>query len=293
MSTPDMSSLQNYSNGTYNVSFNAKDDAKDGSYTITKTGDSYTISKDGIAQITSGSFNDVKALFADGTIESISMPRTPVISPSSKMITDDDIRGLMKLLLQAFTLMINAQRQGDLNDLNGVLNALATKVAAMEESKEAAYKAAKMQAVGQIVSGSIGIVAGTVQVGCAGVSGSKLKSDPHFATAPGTTDISQATSSQTSNLNSFGQSAGTIGQGSGQLVQGAMGLTAAGYSAEQQEAEIKKEEANAQLEFWKQGESMDEKSMEAFFNFLKTILSILQEYRQNAASTEGAIARMS
>ncbi|MDR0392728.1 MAG: hypothetical protein LBH52_00640 [Puniceicoccales bacterium] len=293
MSTPDINSLQKYSNGSYNVAFNAQSDAKDGNYTVTKTGDSYTVSLNGNALVTGGTLGEVKDFFAEGTVESISTPKTPVTSPSSKIITDDDIRSLMNLLLQAFTLMINAQRQGDLNDLNGVLNALATKLEAMEESKDAAYEAAKTQAISNIVAGSIGVLSGAIQFGCAIKSGAVLKSDPAFGVTGEGADVSQKTSSQISQWGNYGQAVGTIGQGSGQIVQGTMGLEAAGSTAEQQAAEQKKEEANAHLEFWKQGESMDEKSMEAFFNFLKTILSILQEYRQNAASTEGSIARMS
>jgi hypothetical protein len=291
MSIPDINSLQNYSNGSYNVTFDASNGAKDGTYTVTKTGDSYTISRDGIAQVTTGSFNDVQNFFADGTLGSISTPKTPVMSPGSKIITDDDIRSLMNLLLQAFTLMINAQRQGDLNDLNGVLSALETKLEAMETSKEEAYKAAKSQAMGLIVSGSISVVGGATQAGMA-VAGSKSKTDSTSnTTAEGTTVGSSTT--QGRDWGQVGGGVGSVAQGSGQIAQGAFNLDAAEHTAEQQAAEIKKEEANAQLEFWKQGESMDEKSMEAFFNFLKTILSILQEYRQNAASAEGSIARMS
>jgi hypothetical protein len=291
MSTPDINSLQNYSNGTYNVAFDASDNANDGTYTVTKTGDSYTISKDGITQVTTGNLNDVEGFFRAGTIKSISTPKTPVTSPSSKIITDDDIRGLMKLLLQAFTLMINAQRQGDLNDLNGVLAALETKLAAMEESKDAAYEAAKSQAIGMIVSGSINVVGGAVQAGMAAAGSTSKTDSTSNTTAEGTTVGSSTT--QGKDWGQISQGVGSSVQGGGQIAQGAFNLEAAEHTVEQQEAEQKKAEAEAQLEFWKQGESMDEKSMDAFFNFLKTILSILQEYRQNAASTEGSIARMS
>ncbi|MDR2396401.1 MAG: hypothetical protein LBD69_00875 [Puniceicoccales bacterium] len=294
MSTPDINNLQNYSNGSYNITFDAAGIENDGSYTITKTGSSYTVSLNGNALITGGSLNDVRALFADGTIESISTPKTPVTSPGSRIITDDDIRSLMKLLLQAFTLMINAQRQGDLNDLNGVLNSLATKVEAMEESKEAAYNAAVMQAIGQIVSGSMSIIGGCISaVGAAKGSVETTKQDPGFQAGGNNVNVAAPTITTKTD---YGQIGSGIGQGIGGIggvAQGACGLVAAGYSAEQQEADIKREMANAQLEFWKQGESMDEKSMEAFFNFLKTLLSILQEYRQNNASTEQSIARMS
>ncbi|MDR0647561.1 MAG: hypothetical protein LBF43_03975 [Puniceicoccales bacterium] len=295
MSTPDINSLQSYGNGTYNVAFDAKNDAKDGTYTVTKAGDSYTISKDGVAQVSTGNFSEVSSFFAEGEVSSISTPKTPVTSPASKIITDDDIRALMNLLLKAFTLMINAQRQGDLNDMQGVLNALNTKLEAMEESKDAAYNAAVKQAVGQMVSGAFTIVGGCFQAGGAMKGTVKTGGEPipvNDATGNGG-QVAGVTPEVTEDFGAVGAGWSGVSQGCGTMSQAACSLDAASDTKEQQEAEIDKERANSQLEFWKQGESMDEKSMDSFFNFLKTILAMLQEYRQNAANTEQSIARMS
>ncbi|MDR0755798.1 MAG: hypothetical protein LBE99_02715 [Puniceicoccales bacterium] len=304
MSIPDIKDIQNYADGTYNVAFDARSDAQDGTYSVTKKGDSYTISKDGLI-VDSGNINKLSLFFADGSIESISTPKTPVTSPGSKIITDDDIRGLIKLLLQAFTSMINAQRQGDLNDLNGVLNALTTKLDAMGKSADAAYDAAMAQAITNIVSGCINIGAGTAKAVCAGKAHTESKDNSNFDSKGSTgagdadttvpeaaTNVSKGTDTVPTNWGMWGNIVDAVG-GSTKMVEGVSGIFTAGYTAEQQAAEIEKERANAQLEFWKQGESMDEKSIESFFNFLKTILSVLQEYKQNAASTEQSIARMS
>ncbi|MDR1254418.1 MAG: hypothetical protein LBJ78_00060 [Puniceicoccales bacterium] len=235
----------------------------------------------------------------DGSINDISRPKAPPPFPTnSKLITDDDIRGLMNLLLQAFTLMVNAQRQGDLNDMQGQLSALKTKTDEMTKAKDAAYDAAMTQAIGQIVSGSLTLASAGFQAYCAGKSCSALANDPSFQAsgkvgegAKAVTEISQGTASEIGHWDQLSKVAEGAAQGSGAMITGICGTVSAGQTAEQQQAEIDKELASAQLEFWKQGESMDEKAMESLFNFLKTILAILQEYRQNATNAENAVVR--
>ena len=210
-----------------------------------------------------------------------------VASAKSKTITDDDIRSLMKELIKVFTMLVNCQRQGELNDINGIMAALEAKISSMEEARDEAYKSAMASAISNMVSGAFSIAGGLAQ--------GKLaigKSNTNFNKIGGGTAITGAAKSTQQDYSNHIQAIGTLTQGCQQLAQASGGIAAAGYNQDQQDAEIAKEEATALLEFWKQNEQMDDKEQESFFNFLKTILSILQEYRQNTANAETNIARM-
>lgn len=211
-----------------------------------------------------------------------------VASAKSKTITDDDIRSLMKELIKVFTMLVNCQRQGELNDINGIMAALEAKISSMEEARDEAYKSAMASAISNMVSGAFSIAGGLAQGKLAIGKGSNT----NFNKIGGGTSITGAAKSTQQDYSNHIQAIGTLTQGCQQLAQASGGIAAAGYNQDQQDAEIAKEEATALLEFWKQNEQMDDKEQESFFNFLKTILSILQEYRQNTANAETNIARM-
>ena len=210
-----------------------------------------------------------------------------VASAKSKTITDDDIRSLMKELIKVFTMLVNCQRQGELNDINGIMAALEAKISSMEEARDEAYKSAMASAISNMVSGAFSIAGGLAQ-GKLAIGKINLKGSATF----NNTVITGAAKSTQQDYSNHIQAIGTLTQGCQQLAQASGGIAAAGYNQDQQDAEIAKEEATALLEFWKQNEQMDDKEQESFFNFLKTILSILQEYRQNTANAETNIARM-
>ena len=215
-----------------------------------------------------------------------------VASAKSKTITDDDIRSLMKELIKVFTMLVNCQRQGELNDINGIMAALEAKISSMEEARDEAYKSAMASAISNMVSGAFSIAGGLAQ-GKLAICKINLKgSNTNFNQIGGGTAITGAAKSTQQDYSNHIQAIGTLTQGCQQLAQASGGIAAAGYNQDQQDAEIAKEEATALLEFWKQNEQMDDKEQESFFNFLKTILSILQEYRQNTANAETNIARM-
>ena len=215
-----------------------------------------------------------------------------VASAKSKTITDDDIRSLMKELIKVFTMLVNCQRQGELNDINGIMAALEAKISSMEEARDEAYKSAMASAISNMVSGAFSIAGGLAQGGLA-IGKINLKgSNTNFNNTVDRTAITGAAKSTQQDYSNHIQAIGTLTQGCQQLAQASGGIAAAGYNQDQQDAEIAKEEATALLEFWKQNEQMDDKEQESFFNFLKTILSILQEYRQNTANAETNIARI-
>ena len=219
-----------------------------------------------------------------------------VASAKSKTITDDDIRSLMKELIKVFTMLVNCQRQGELNDINGIMAALEAKISSMEEARDEAYKSAMASAISNMVSGAFSIAGGLAQgnlaIGKIKLKGSKTTFNKAGGRTGGRTAITDAAKSTQQDYSNHIQAIGTLTQGCQQLAQASGGIAAAGYNQDQQDAEIAKEEATALLEFWKQNEQMDDKEQESFFNFLKTILSILQEYRQNTANAETNIARM-
>lgn len=205
-----------------------------------------------------------------------------VASATSKTITDDDIRSLMKELIKVFTMLVNCQRQGELNDINGIMAALEAKISSMEEARDEAYKSAMASAISNMVSGAFSIAGGLAQ-GNLAIGKINLKgSNTNFNGTGVRTAITDAAKSTQQDYSNHIQAIGTLTQGCQQLAQASGGIAAAGYNQDQQDAEIAKEEATALLEFWKQNEQMDDKEQESFFNFLKTILSILQEYRQNS-----------
>ena len=214
-----------------------------------------------------------------------------VASAKSKTITDDDIRSLMKELIKVFTMLVNCQRQGELNDINGIMAALEAKISSMEEARDEAYKSAMASAISNMVSGAFSIAGGLAQ-GKLAIGKINLKGSATFNNTVDRIAITGAAKSTQQDYSNHIQAIGTLTQGCQQLAQASGGIAAAGYNQDQQDAEIAKEEATALLEFWKQNEQMDDKEQESFFNFLKTILSILQEYRQNTANAETNIARM-
>lgn len=70
-------------------------------------------------------------------------------------ISDFDIRELMKLLIKAFSQLMNSQRQVTLNTITNIVTALKAKVKDMEKSRNENFNAALASAIGGIVSGAL------------------------------------------------------------------------------------------------------------------------------------------
>lgn len=104
------------------------------------------------------------AEFLDKNIEQ-SLNPTPTQAYSHTTLTDYDIRELMKLLIKAFSELINAQRQVALSNINGIIQALNEKISAMEKSRDENHKAAIHSAIGQIAMGVLQIVGGFASTG--------------------------------------------------------------------------------------------------------------------------------
>ena len=209
-----------------------------------------------------------------------------------KIVTDDDIRALMKELIKAFTMLINCQRQGELNDLNGIMQALEDKLSSMGEARDEAKRSALATAISTIVGGALSVAGGVLQGVFAGMSVGARKAGVMFDETSGQQTLTEVAKAKGQDYANMIQTIGSLTQAVQQLSQGAGGSAAAAYNERQSTAQIEQEQATALLEFWKQNQQMDQKESESFFNFLKTILSILQEYRQNQSTTELNIARM-
>ena len=204
-------------------------------------------------------------------------------------LSDFDIRELMKLLIKAFSQLINAQREITVNNIRGIMDALQTKIEQMAKSRDENYNAAIAQATAQIVSGCIQVLGSVLAM--AGASAGK-----NASTVKG--------GSNTENVGALkqffgrslfsacdGQAILKLADGLGQIVTGATGGIAAGYQAEAKNADIEATKADALMEVLRKMQEENTNQLKELMDFISTLLRVMQELGQNASATEKSIAQ--
>ena len=203
-------------------------------------------------------------------------------------ISDFDIRELMKLLIKAFSQLLNSQRQVTLNTITNITTALKAKVAAMEKSRDENYNAAVANAVGSIVSGTFQIAGGVcTMAGALGHGPSKYLRGKvgreKYASAPIEKKIEM-------NLK-FWEASSQMFQGAGTISNGVAGLVSASHSKEAKTAEIDTAKNDAILELLRKMTDENSSEFKQLLEFINTLLRMMQELQQNASSTEKTIVQ--
>ena len=189
---------------------------------------------------------------------------------SYKAVTDFDVRELMKLLIQAFAVLMSTQRQSDLNALTGIVNTLTEKIEAMEDAKSAQFKSTMASAIGSIVAGSItvGMAAGSA---LASIHGPNTEKYEGFVTNDeGTKVLGKVI--RTTKSGALAEFLGQSAQGVGQIAGGGGQIASAIYAANKSEAEISQTVADATLEVWRKAQEQGQKTTEALMNFINTAI---------------------
>ena len=189
---------------------------------------------------------------------------------SKEVFTDADMKELMKLLIAINSELLNSQRELDLNTITTMLKALKAKFEAMKDSRDANYKAAMAQAIGQIISGCFQLTGGVFSAvggGCAKSAGFETEAgraagQAYSAVWKGGADIANA---------------------GGTITSGITGMIAAGYQYDAKTADIDAAQQDALLEAArKTQESSMEKALQekiqaasrAVDELLKTIANV-------------------
>ncbi|MGX8717025.1 MAG: hypothetical protein ACSW8C_03485, partial [bacterium] len=160
-------------------------------------------------------------------------------------ISDFDIRELMKLLIKAFSQLLNSQRQVTLNTITNIITALKAKIADMEKSRDENYHAALASAIGGIVMGTLQVAGGVISA----VGAFNAKKDIAKINGKETTELTSSTDAKQPASTALGTDSTTASSTS--ATSGA-GETGAGESQGMGEIlkqnEIKGIEANK--DFW-------------------------------------------
>ncbi len=209
-----------------------------------------------------------------------------------------DIRGLMKLLIQAFSQFFSTQRTLDLNTITQIQAAMEAKISVMEKEKDESYKAAMAQAIGSIVSGAISVGAGCLSL--AGGALGSLKSKKETPTPSGI-----VTNADLKNKDSFFTQvknvAAKVGEGiktgaqllgpCNQIANGVAGIMSANYTANAKEAQIEQTKQDAILEVLKKMQQDGSEQTKQLMDYISRLLSMIQELQQSAAQTERTIVQ--
>lgn len=204
-----------------------------------------------------------------------------------------DIRGLMKLLIQAFSQFFTTQRSLDLNTINQIEAAMEAKISAMEKEKDEAYKAAMSSAIGSIVAGAVSVCAGVVScVGGALSACGKTIKDPQAVagTAAGATRkvISQDGFAK---AGAIVTAVGKTVEGFSNISSGVAGIFSANYQSNEKDAQIEQTKQDAVLEILKKMQNDGSDQTKQLMDFISRLLSMIQELQQSAAQTEKTIVQ--
>ena len=247
---------------------------------------------------------------------------------SSRSFSDYDIRELMKMLIQAFSQLMTSQRQSDLNTINGIIQALETKIASMEQSRDAYYKASIVTAVGSLITGALQIAGAAAQLAKTGKA-LKTKNEAKVGTTQTATQskptdktIPEAASQSNSTDDPYlgirelfaeesptpqagtkveispdmlqkemndGRAISDILNGAGGVSNAIAALISAGYTSEAKTTEIETAKTDALLEVLRKAQENGSSALRQLLEFISKLLSTMQELQQNVASTERTI----
>ena len=205
---------------------------------------------------------------------------------SGGTISDFDIRELMKLLIKAFSELMNAQREIELNTVNNIIAALETKIAAMEKSRDENYKAAITQAVGQIVSGALQIGAGIVSIVGACRAGGKLNQKTKGVATEDQVKLNSATFEKT--LTKY-KGITDIINACGTITTGITGLVAAGQQAEAKSADIISAIADALMEVARKMQEAVSSALSKLMEQIAALLQVISSLIQSTSAAEKSI----
>ena len=203
---------------------------------------------------------------------------------NSKTFSDFDMRELMKLLIQAFSQLMNTQRAITLNTLNGILTALQEKIKQMEISRDENYKATMAQATAQLIGACLQMA---VAIGSALTSG---------VTALGVGMSKPSGGASTGQLTGQQQIIANVGEtvkalwsllGNLAGIANPIGtMISAEHTYNAKTAEIASTVQDKLLEVL--GKALDECSnqLKVLMDFINTLLKTIMEYIQNNYNTE-------
>ena len=200
-----------------------------------------------------------------------------------------DIRGLMKLLIQAFSQFFSTQRTLDLNTITQIQAAMEAKISAMEKEKDESYKAAMTQAIGSIVSGAISVGAGLISFVGAFGSTKNIK-EPGGQGTNSQGGGQEITTIVKDGLARAGASADAV-NACGQITNGVAGIMSADYTANAKEAQIEQTKQDAILEVLKKMQQDGSEQTKQLMDYISRLLSMIQELQQSAAQTERTIVQ--
>ena len=200
---------------------------------------------------------------------------------NSKIFSDADMRELMKLLIKAFAQLLNSQRAIDLAAINIMIDAFNSKIEAMEQSRDAEYKAAMTEAITKIITG-------VLQVGMAIFSMIGAAGREKSASASATPGAAKVAGNE-DDMNGGDFLAQLIKAG-GEFVEGASGMIAAGYKYDAASAKILAEKADAILKVVEKMLDSGSKNFDELKKAINDFLSTLKEILQGISSTEMQVA---
>ena len=205
---------------------------------------------------------------------------------NSKTISDFDIRELMKLLIKAYSELMKSQREITLATITGIIDALNTKIQAMEISRDENYKAAMAQAVGQIVAGCIQVTASFTQAVCAFAEGA-YKTNGFGGRANEMDAHEKAEVAMWKSVSAFAKAFGDLSS----VSSGIVGIIAASHSNQAKTADITSAKADAMMEVLRKMQEENSNQLRQLFDFISTLLRTMQELQQNASATEKSIVQ--
>lgn len=217
--------------------------------------------------------------------------------PFMKVVTDSDMRELLKLLIAVFAQLMTTQRENDLLNLNNLMSSFEAKIKDMEVSRDKQYDAAMASAITSIVTGfvSLGLtVAGTAMQMRSAYNTMKGNKNllKHFNMGQikeqqFKTDFKDVTSQQQFILGGA-MSAG--GQAASQIAQGIAGVVSAEQQKDAKNADIAAEAQAMVMEIVRKAQEQNQSTARALMDFINNLLSMIQQLNQNVRQTEMQIA---
>ena len=201
-------------------------------------------------------------------------------------LSDFDIRELMKLLIKAFSQLINAQREITLNNVNGILAALKEKTDAMKQAAQEKYDAAIAQAQAQLIAGCIQVAGAAVSMVAS--CGSAWRISQSNATSM------EKISTQTQSKLKYWEALSELGKAisSGATIATAIGSgDAAEHTLEASNYDVEATQADARMEVLRKMQEENTNQLKELLDFISTLLQMMQQLQQNASSTEKSIVQ--
>ena len=230
-------------------------------------------------------------------------------------ISDFDIRELMKLLIKAFSQLMNSQRQVTLNTITNIVTALKAKVKDMEKSRNENFNAALASAIGGIVSGALQAAGGAFSL----VGSGKTQSQTPKVEGNQKTSLSTQSQSATENAGTSThnkalsdssveiakkseekviefddgkmKAIGEIFKSSGGIFNSIATIISADFQAKAKGADIDSAIQDALMEVLRKMQDEGSNEFKQLIQFISTLLQMLHELQQNASSTEQTIVR--